>query len=174
MADYSASSNDPGPDRDNEEHDDIIDVKEERILTPPPGSPPPPPPASTQPEVKFEKIREHGCLPTLDGASLRIFSAAKITIPPHSVGHIPTGFRLTLPPGFFAIILQKPRIEDAHYGFFLDPCVIKRDWQEEIILAVSNITKKTIIVRKHAWIACMIVQCNILGDLLCRQPERKE
>jgi len=108
-------------------------------------------------QIKIKRIDETLPLPTyqtLGSVAFDIYARIDITIPPQSLGRIPSNLIIQVPKGYVLVI--KDRSSTAGKGLLFTAGVIDQDFcgpQDEIQLQVYNYTKNAVSIYRGQRIA---------------------
>ena len=122
---------------------------------------------NTRPTIRIRRLRPEAdadiSLPrymTPQAAGLDICAALETDriIEPNTVELIPTGFAMALPRGFEAQIRPRSGLAVKHgLGLINSPGTIDADYRGEVKIAVINLGKKSVTIRRGDRIAQMVI-----------------
>ncbi|HSO20442.1 MAG TPA: dUTP diphosphatase [Desulfosarcina sp.] len=85
--------------------------------------------------------------------------AADLTLPPGRISLVPTGFAMALPDGYEAQIRPRSGLAVNHgIGIINSPGTIDADYRGEVKIALINLGRQAVTIRRGDRIAQMVIQ----------------
>lgn len=102
------------------------------------------------------------------GMDLPAAVEAPVEIPPGKIRLIPTGFAISIPPGFEAQIRPRSGLAAKHgIGLINSPGTIDADYRGEIKVALINLGEAAFSVHRGDRIAQMVITPIVRAELVC-------
>lgn len=105
--------------------------------------------------LKVKKISEEAKSPTRKhptDAGVDIYSLEDVFIAPHEMKVVKTGITMQFPKGTVALVWPKSRS-----NFLIGAGVIDCDYQGEILIKVTNVSKESLKINKHQGLAQIVI-----------------
>lgn len=114
-------------------------------------------------DLVFEKIRPDAELPTRGhetDAGFDLYCPSPLVVKAHRFARIPLGIKVQMSPREWAMLLGRSSTL-TKFGLLVMPGVVDPGYTGELMIAVQNLTDRTVHVDKHQRIAQFIMMSNL-------------